>query len=147
MSKRKRYRALRNKAIKDNQKEFAKHRRAQRDEREAAEAHEQLGRVRLIYEEWKVMLVEEAKKHPRGLSAPQIITAVEVLKDSVRKVIKDKYTLQSVLSEVGFNEVKFIAAYGPKSEAQKAEWRAEAKRLRTSNRKPPEPPPVNPVNN
>lgn len=140
MSKRKRYRRLRNKVMKDNLKLFEANRRAKRQAREAEELNEQLGRARLMYETFKTELCSEDR------TPQQVIAAFEAFKDVIKKVVKEKHARTVILNEIHMGEVRFIEAYGPKSDAQKAQWRAEAKRLRTSNRRPPEEP-VKPVNN
>lgn len=142
MSKRKRYRKLRNNAVKNNLAAFSANRRKHREEREAADAREQLGRARLLYDTFKKAMCEDGV----ALSAPQVIARIEALKDAMRKVVKNKHTLKTLIDEIIFNEVKFLVAFGPKSEAQKAQWRAEAKALRVSNRKSPEEP-VDPARN
>lgn len=140
MSRKKRYRRLRSKAVKDNFAAFEASRRKNREEREAIDATEQLGRARLMWEKFKEELASEAR------TPPQIIAAIEAFKDVIKKVVKHAHTRAVILNEVAWMQLQFVAAHGPKSQEQKAAWRAEEKRLRTSNRKPPEPP-VNPVNN
>lgn len=134
MSRRKRYRKLRNKAVRDNTKLFAQNRQKHREEREASSAHEQLGRARLLYERFKSELASAAR------TPPQIIADFEAFKDAIRKVVKHAHARKVILDEISWAQTKFLAAYGPKTEAQKAQWRAEAKALRVSNRKPSEEP-------
>lgn len=128
MSKRKRYRRLRNEAVKNNLREFSKHRREKHEEREASDAKEQLGRARLMYETFKSELTSEAR------TAPQVIADFEAFKDVIKKIVKHEHTRRVILDEINFAQLKFIAAYGPKGQAQVKQWETEAKKLRVSNR-------------
>lgn len=136
MSRRKRHRKLRNREVKNNLRLMAKTRQKKRNEEEAREEKEDLRRACEMFEVFKSELCSEQR------TGPQIIADFEAFRDVIKKVVKSKYVVSVVMDLIDKQEAKFIAAYGPKSEAQKAAWHAEAKKLR----KPPEEP-VKPENN
>jgi hypothetical protein len=106
MSKRKRYRKLRNAQIKDNIKAFAANRRQKSDERKDQARKDELLKARFLYETFKKELCSE------GARADIVFQKIEAFKKLLKETVKDPYTRRTILAEVNMAEIKFLAVYG-----------------------------------
>jgi len=114
MANRKRTRKLKNTEIKNNLRAFSDAHKKHKREREEAEMKEQLGRARLLYDEFKRAMTESGP----AKTWDEILVALEALKDAIKKVCKNKFVRNAMMREVNLAEHRFLTVYGPKSKTE-----------------------------
>lgn len=108
MSKRKRYRKVRDQAVKDNLREMMARRRAKAKEEREQAVRDELMKGRMLYEAFKDEMCKE------GAYAPDIIQRFEAFKKMLKRKIKNKDVLRAMLAEASYAEIKFVSVYGPR---------------------------------
>lgn len=120
--RKRRYRKLRDKQIKNNLAAMSQRRRAKADELKDRKRKAELVEARMLYERFKAELCSQ------GATADIIYQKIEAFKKRLKETVKDDHIRRTILAEVNYAEVKFLAVYGK------------------SGRTPPQPP-VNPSAN